>query len=165
MDTDVFLTEPDILKAMVFANLTIMAPMLDTLGEFPNFLPVPFEDSNPITKRKTKACHIVPMVHSCVLVNLKVPETANLTFTAKKWDGKTEILTTEDDFYASTKKAGSGEHIEDNRRSESNNEIYGTGIPVHICNHNHFGYVMPPSDTTIEDEYKNLANLKQLLRS
>ena len=40
-----------------------------------------------------------------------------------------------------------------------------TGTPAHICNQEEFGVMMPASQKTIEEEYYQLTNAKQLLKS
>ena len=107
LDCDVFLSNPQVLKTLIATEHAVVAPMLATSGEFPNFWPEPFQNSMRITERKEKGCHEVPMVHTCMLINLKRSETRRLKFVLKEWDGKSDIISPEDDFFVSLRKSGS----------------------------------------------------------
>lgn len=88
LDVDVFITEPDMLSILMEENVPIIAPMANSLGRYSNFWGgmseeywyVRTDEYMNILDRKEKGCFVVPMVHSCVLVNLKVTETDMLTF-------------------------------------------------------------------------------------
>lgn len=88
LDMDVFITEPDLISLLMEENVPIIAPMLNSLGRYSNFWGgmsqeywyVRTDQYMNILDRKEKGCFTVPMVHSCVLVNLKVEESDLLTF-------------------------------------------------------------------------------------
>lgn len=88
LDVDVLITEPDLINVLLEENQPIIAPMLNSLGKYSNFWGgmseeywyVRTDQYLDILERKQKSCFNVPMVHSCVLVNLKVAQTDKLTF-------------------------------------------------------------------------------------
>ena len=88
LDMDVYITEPDLVNILLAENQPVIAPMLNSLGRYSNYWGgmsdqywyVRTDEYMDILDRKIKGCYSVPMVHSCVLVNLKIAETEQLTF-------------------------------------------------------------------------------------
>lgn len=76
------------------------------------------EDYKPILHRERVGCFVVPMVHSCVLVNLRNKESDLLTYDSTLFDDydgpRDDIIT----FALSANKSG---------------------LPLHICNDHKYG--------------------------
>nr|XP_046917261.1 glycosyltransferase 25 family member-like [Dermatophagoides farinae] len=90
LDSDVILTNP-----MVFHNLTaisdqevVIAPMLKSFNTYSNFWAgmddtgyyIRSDDYLPILERKQRGKFSVPMIHSCLFINLRKTASRSLTF-------------------------------------------------------------------------------------
>ncbi|XP_015608067.1 glycosyltransferase 25 family member [Cephus cinctus] len=149
LDADAFLTNPKTLKNLVKSNHTVVAPLLKSDGMYSNFWAGMTEDYyyvrteryKPILNREEVGCLEVPMIHSAVLIDLRKSDSDFLTYKSdrlKFYDGpKDDIIT-----FA----------IGANR----------SGIPLHICNDEVYGFVMVPLETrdTISQDHQQLTNLK-----
>lgn len=131
LDMDVFLIKHDILHLMLAENHAIIAPMLNSLATYSNFWGGMTEDYwytrsddyIPILERKTKGCFNVPMVHSCVLVDMRLVSSDNLTFMPKNisgYDGPHDDIIT---FAISANRSG---------------------IEMHVFNYEKYGFIPPP---------------------
>lgn len=149
LDMDVFMTRSDILYEMVNERKAIVAPMLKSLATYSNFWGdmtedywyLRSEDYLPILDRKQRGCFIVPMVHSCVLVDLTRVSSDALTFVPQNvigYDGPNDDIIT---FAISAKKSG---------------------INMHVCNTKIYGFIPPPvnDDQPLEFDYKQLLSIK-----
>ena len=146
LDMDVFLTNRDTLLKMLSEKKAIMAPMLNSLATYSNYWGGMTEDYwytrsddyIPILDRKQIGCFEVPMVHSCVLVDLARVASDNLTFIPKKligYEGPHDDIIT---FAISAKNAG---------------------LSMHVCNSEVYGFIPPP----LEDGQGLQIDKKQLL--
>jgi len=96
IDADVFLTNPDTLSELIASSTDgsrlVVAPMLPSTGLYSNFWGgmtesyyyARTEEYRQILDRKKIGVHPVPMVHSCLLVNLKLEESDMLAYTPAK---------------------------------------------------------------------------------
>lgn len=149
IDSDVFLTNEDTLNYLISKNFTIAAPMLKSDGLYSNFWYGMTEDYyylrtdqyKPVVYRKTQGCFNVPMVHSCVLIDLRRQESDYLTYRPDKlkyFEGPT------DDIITFAIGANS------------------SNISLHICNEQNFGFITVPleQDDPLSSDYENLKNIK-----
>ncbi len=149
LDADVFLMDPGVLKYLAGETETVLAPLLKSVGRYSNFWAGMSESFyyqrtdqyGPILDRKELECFSVPMVHSCVLVNLRRKESQRLTFLPSRipdYRGPFDDIIT---FALSAKTAG---------------------VPMYVCNQRLFGYVMLPlsEEDNLSDDTINLVNLK-----
>lgn len=146
LDMDVFLTNKDVLLNMINEEKAIVAPMLNSLATYSNYWGGMTEgywytrsdDYIPILDRKQKGCFAVPMVHSCVLVDLTRMASDNLTYIPKNLPGykgpHDDIIV----FAISARNAG---------------------LPMHVCNVEIYGFIPPP----LEDGQGLNIDVKQLI--
>ena len=131
LDSDVIITNMDLLSIMINKNKTLIAPMLNSLGTYSNYWCGMTEEYwykrtdqyLPILERKEKGCFSVPMIHSSVLINLNILATEKLTFNPDKlldYNGPVDDIIT---FAISAKKAN---------------------IDMFVCNEEIYGYIPPP---------------------
>ncbi|XP_026315231.1 glycosyltransferase 25 family member [Hyposmocoma kahamanoa] len=156
IDSDVYLTNPESLTTLVAKNLEICAPMLQTDGYYSNFwcgMTEDYyykrtEDYSQILFREITGCFSVPMIHTCVLINLTLKTSDLLTYDPKKaesYDGPTDDIIT---------FAVNAQNI---------------GMKRYICNDIQYGFTQTPPTkhdkevNFIEVEKKNLLNLKMEL--
>ncbi|KAA0203617.1 hypothetical protein HAZT_HAZT002377 [Hyalella azteca] len=131
LDMDIFIVEPDIINILLEENQPIIAPMIHSLGKYSNFWGGMSEDYwyvrtdqyLDILEKKQKGCFSVPMVHSFVLVNLKVSDTDYLTFNPDNVQGHLLPLDDIIAFAVSAREAG---------------------LEMTICNEATYGYMNPP---------------------
>ena len=92
LDADVFLYDKSILRKLIELGKPLVAPMLESNGRYSNFW-AGMSDSfyyqrtdryNVIYDRKEKDCFGVPMIHSCVLLDLRNKLSKSLTFVKSK---------------------------------------------------------------------------------
>ncbi|KAK9880917.1 hypothetical protein WA026_013250 [Henosepilachna vigintioctopunctata] len=149
IDCDVFLTNPDTLNYMISKDYVVVAPMLKSGELYSNFwygmtsdyYYYRTEEYKPILYRENKGCFDVPMIHSCVLINLKTIESDYLTYVPTKipnFDGPT------DDIIAFA--------ISANR----------SGISLHVCNEDEFGFITTPleKDDNISIDEEQVISIK-----
>ncbi|XP_068213111.1 glycosyltransferase 25 family member isoform X2 [Palaemon carinicauda] len=149
LDVDVFLTKSNILYLMIGEDKAIIAPMLNSLATYSNFWGGMTEDYwytrtddyIPILDRKQTGCYSVPMVHSCVLVDLKLVASDNLTFSPKNlsaYDGPHDDIIT---FAISANLAG---------------------LEMHVINYEKYGFIPPPlgENQNLIIDHKQLQSLK-----
>lgn len=154
LDADVLLTDRNTLTNLVQHALPVAAPMLRSDGLYSNFwagmTPEYYyqrtEQYRKILNREKPGCYIVPMVHSCVLIDLRRHDTSLLTY-------RPERLLQMDDFdpepphddiitFALSARAGD--------------------IPLYVCNDHRYGYVPVPlehNDKLLRDS-QQLVNVK-----
>ncbi|XP_060535220.1 glycosyltransferase 25 family member [Cylas formicarius] len=148
IDADVFLTNRDTLNYLIKKNAIVVAPMLLSDGLYSNFWHGMDENYyylrtdgyRPILNRDNVSCYEVPMVHSCVLINLRTAESDHLTYRPDKipnYDGPN------DDIIAFALSA------------RHNN------ISLNVCNEEVFGYITAPMDQTddVSYDYEQLRNI------
>ncbi|XP_040583666.1 glycosyltransferase 25 family member [Lepeophtheirus salmonis] len=151
LDADVFITDPFALKLLLEEKdyHPLIAPMLKSVGLYSNFWAGMSEtyyyertkEYEPLLERKKVGCHLVPMVHSCFLINLNHEDSKYLTFIPEKipdYDGP------EDDIIVFALSAKMNY------------------IPITVCNERIYGYIIPPLDESksLEDDTLNLLNLR-----
>lgn len=149
IDSDVFLTNPNTLQDLISKNAVIAAPMLVSEGLYSNFWHgwtddyyyLRTEGYKPILYREQTGCFQVPMVHSCVLIDLKAVDSDHLTYRPEKvaqYGGPHDDIIT---FAISANKSA---------------------IPMHVCNDANYGYITVPleQDESLENDYHHLVNTK-----
>ncbi|CAH1972786.1 unnamed protein product [Acanthoscelides obtectus] len=149
IDCDVFLTNPDTLPYLVSRNYTVVAPMLKSEALYSNFWYGMTEDYyyqrtdeyKLVLHRETVGCYSVPMIHSCVLIDLRKEESDFLTYdpnNIKNFEGPTDDIIS---FAVSANRSG---------------------FELKLCNEEEFGYIMIPldEDNSIELDYERLVNTK-----
>ncbi|KAJ8964651.1 hypothetical protein NQ317_012321, partial [Molorchus minor] len=149
IDCDVFLTNPETLNYLVSKDYTVVAPMLRSDGLYSNFwhgMTSDYyyertEEYKPVLYRENIGCFNVPMVHSCVLINLRKTESDLLTYNPKNindYNGPNDDIIT----FA----------ISANRSS----------VSLNLCNEEKFGFVMVPLEQgdQIGLDYEQLSNIK-----
>lgn len=149
LDADVFLTNPDTLLYLISKNLPIVAPMLLSEGLYSNFWHGMSEEYyylrtdgyKPILSRQNVSCFDVPMVHSCVLIDLRLAQSDSLTYKPEKLQAYPGPL---DDIIVFALSA------------KLNN------IPLHICNEEVFGYITVPLEQgeQLSHDLEHLLNVK-----
>ncbi|XP_045597644.1 glycosyltransferase 25 family member [Procambarus clarkii] len=146
LDVDVFLTRGDIIQSMIYEEKAIVAPMLNSLATYSNYWGgmtkdywyTRSDDYIPILDRKQKGCFAVPMVHSCVFIDLRRRISDKLTFSpmnVSNYNGPNDDIIT---FAISARNAG---------------------IEMYVCNSEVYGFIPPPLD---DDQHLDV-DLKQLL--
>lgn len=149
IDCDVFLTNPETLNYLVAKNFTVVAPMLYSNGLYSNFWHGMTEDYyyqrtdeyKPVLNRAQIGCFNVPMVHSCVLVNLRKTDSDFLTYApdkVKDFDGPNDDIIV---FAVGANRSG---------------------ISLNLCNEYDFGFLMTPleQNDALTVDYDHLLNLK-----
>lgn len=149
IDCDVFFTNMNIVDMLVSKQLPVVAPMLKSDGLYSNFWAGMTEDYyylrtdeyKPVLNRENIGCFQMPMVHSCVLVDLRKTLSDNLTFVPEKvknYDGPHDDIIT---FALSANRSG---------------------VPLHVCNDEVYGYVTVPleQNDVIELDKQLLTNIK-----
>jgi collagen beta-1,O-galactosyltransferase len=149
VDCDVFLTNPNTLNFLISKNYTIVAPMLKSDGLYSNFWHgmtedyyyLRTDDYKPVLNRERIGCFNVPMVHSCVLVDLRRHVSDRLTYypeNVSNFDGPVDDIIT----FA----------IAANR----------SGVSLNLCNEEQFGFVMVPleQDDKLSLDYEQMRNIK-----
>ncbi|XP_057652350.1 glycosyltransferase 25 family member [Diorhabda carinulata] len=149
IDCDVFLVNPDTLNYLVSKNYTVVAPMLRSDSLYSNFWYGMTDDYyyqrtdeyTPVLYRENLGCFAVPMVHTCVLIDLRRLESDSLTYVPSKvenFDGPNDDIIT---FAISANRSD---------------------ITLNICNELKFGYLMLPLEQNDELslDYDQLTNIK-----
>ncbi|CAG9862154.1 unnamed protein product [Phyllotreta striolata] len=149
IDCDVFLTNPDTLNYLVSKNMTVIAPLLRSEGLYSNFWYGMTDDYyyqrtdeyTPVLYRENLGCFSVPMVHTCVLVNLRRKESDYLTYDPSKiedFDGP------HDDIIAFAISANK------------------SGVSLNVCNELKFGYLTVPLEQNdhLGLDYAQMTNIK-----
>ncbi|KAK4326790.1 hypothetical protein Pmani_002716 [Petrolisthes manimaculis] len=149
LDMDVFLVKADVVQLMLNEEKAIVGPMLNSLATYSNYWGEMTEDYwysrsedyLPILERKQTGCFAVPMVHSCVLVDLTREASDQLTFIPQNVSGYNgphdDIIT----FAISAKTAG---------------------VDMHVCNFETYGFIPSPLDEgqDLEVDHKKLLSIK-----
>ncbi|XP_076272943.1 glycosyltransferase 25 family member isoform X1 [Rhynchophorus ferrugineus] len=149
IDADVFLTNPETLNYLISKRLMVVSPMLQSNGLYSNFWHGMTEDYyyqrtddyKPILYRQNTSCYNVPMVHSCILVDLRLKQSDLLTYRPEKvphFDGPHDDIIV---FALSAKF---------------------NDIPLYVCNEEVFGYIPVPLEPTetLEDDFEKVLNIK-----
>ncbi|XP_018577272.1 glycosyltransferase 25 family member [Anoplophora glabripennis] len=149
IDCDVFLINRETLNYLVSKNFTVVAPMLRSDGLYSNFWHGMTEDYyyqrtdeyKPVLNRQSVGCFNVPMVHSCVLINLRKSESDMLTYVPgniKDFNGPNDDIIT---FAVGANRSG---------------------ISLNLCNEEIFGFVMVPLEQgdQLALDYEQLINIK-----
>ncbi|KAG8186802.1 hypothetical protein JTE90_020480 [Oedothorax gibbosus] len=149
IDADVFLVNNNTLKLLMLEEKTVVAPVIETLFAYSNFWCGMTEkgyykrtdDYLKILEREKTGCFDVPMVHSCVLINLNNKESLSLTFDPQKIDGYSGPI---DDIIVFAHSART------------------TGVKMHVLNKEQFGHMLVPLEkgNTLQDDEEQLLNLK-----
>lgn len=149
LDADVFITNPNTLRQLISKGYAVSAPMLRSDGLYSNFwcgmtpdlYYLRTEEYSPILMRKIKGCHSVPMVHSAVLVDLRIMATESLTYDPERLHGYDGPL---DDIITFARSANM------------------SGMGMFVCNDEVYGYVMVPleKDDGLNYDLLQLRNLK-----
>ncbi|KAF0300807.1 Glycosyltransferase 25 family member [Amphibalanus amphitrite] len=150
LDADVLLYDKAILRTLIKMEKPLVAPMLVSTERFSNFW-AGMDDSfyyrrterySDIYEREEKGCFDVPMIHSCVLVDLREHLTKSLTFVKEKL--QSPVGPSLDDVITFAISAQQ------------------TLLAMHVCNQEEYGQVPVPleeSDDLILD-WVNLAEMK-----
>lgn len=130
-------------------NYTVVAPMLKSDGLYSNFwygmtedyYYLRTEDYKQVLELEKVGCFDVPMIHSCVLVNLRRKESNYLTYVPnniENYDGPHDDIIT---FALSANKSN---------------------IELNLCNDEFYGYVMVPLEETdtLGHDLLQLTNIK-----
>lgn len=149
IDCDVFLINPETLIYLVSKNFTVVAPMLRSDGLYSNFWHGMTDDYyyqrtdeyKPVLNRQNVGCFEVPMVHSCVLINLRKTESDFLTYVP---DNLKDFKGPNDDIITFAVGANS------------------SGISLNLCNEEIFGFVMIPLEQgdQLALDHEQLINIK-----
>ena len=149
LDADVFLTNPATLSLLISKNETVVAPMVKSDGMYsnfwagmtPDFYYVRTDRYTPIYNRETIGCHVVPMVHSVLLIDLRKSSSDSLTY---NFDNLENYKGPKDDIITFALGANM------------------SGINLHVCNDQIYGYLMVPleSQDSLENDLQQLTNLK-----
>lgn len=149
IDADVILTNRDTLTYLISKNKTIVAPLLKSEGLYSNFwcgmsddyYYQRTDDYKPILYGEKLGCFEVPMVHTCVMINLRMVESDLLTYFSHQEKG---FSIPNDDIIAFAVGA------------KRNN------MSLHVCNEEIFGFVTPPleKDDELEIDFEQLRNVK-----
>ncbi|XP_011498095.1 PREDICTED: glycosyltransferase 25 family member isoform X2 [Ceratosolen solmsi marchali] len=149
LDADIFLTNPNTLNLLISKNVTVVAPILKSDGMYSNFWAGMSENyyykrteeyESILTKTKI-GCFNVPMIHSAILIDLRRKDTDFLTYDSQYFNlyngPRDDIIT----FALSANYSG---------------------IPLHICNDENYGFIMVPLENQdiIEQDYQQITNLK-----
>lgn len=134
---------------MIAKDYTIVAPMLKSDGLYSNFwygmtddyYYLRTEDYKQVLEMEQIGCFDVPMIHSCVLVDLRRRESDLLTYVPNKvrnYDGPHDDIIT---FALSANTSN---------------------INLYLCNDESYGYVMVPLEETdtLEHDLLQLTNIK-----
>lgn len=144
IDSDVVLTNNKTFLSLTQNEKVIaIAPMLYSLGTYSNFWAgitdkgyyKRTDDYLPILERQRIGEFAVPMIHSCIFINLKHKKSINLTFDSRKM---AEELTPFDDIIAFAKSA-----------QKSNVQLF-------VNNNEVWGYIPPPIDANM-----NMTSIEQ----
>ena len=150
LDADVVMHDAALLRQLLAVNKPVVAPMLRSHGAYSNFwggMDDDFyyqrtEQYGRIYGRKERGCFSVPMVHSCVLVDLRLTLSDSLTFVREKLPAPVgpeldDVIT----FALSARQAG---------------------LEMHVCNDEDFGQVPIPlqSPEVLGKEWLNIVNIK-----
>ena len=149
LDADVLITQPDLINIMIQKNKPLIAPMLNSLGTYSNYWGgmsedywyVRTEEYIPILERKNKGCFEVPMIHSCVFVDLNRKLSEKLSFDPENvtgYAGPTDDIIT---FAISSKELG---------------------LEMTICNEEIYGYIPPPlnDDDELSKDFLQMTSIK-----
>lgn len=149
LDCDAFMINKLTLRNLIQKNYPVVAPMLKSDGLYSNFWCGMTDnyyykrttDYAPIVERKTKGCYQVPMIHSSVLVDLRLQITNYLTF---KQDLLSNYKGPLDDIIIFAMSANF------------------SGIPLHVCNDELYGFITIPleKDSSLEMDISQLTNIK-----
>jgi len=150
LDADVFLTNERTIEDLVSKDLLIVAPMLSSIGLYSNFwggMSDTFyyertEDYKKILEYKMVGCFQVPMVHTCLLLDLRHSESDSLTFIPENIPSY----------------PGPRDDIIVFALSASLNNI-----PLHVCNDERYGTLMIPLEEDQDIEMDQQVLLYTLL--
>lgn len=150
LDADVVLHDAAILRQLLDVRKPLVAPMLRSQGAYSNFwggMDDDFyyqrtEQYGQIYGRKKRGCFAVPMVHTCVLVDLRQSRSDGLTFVREKLPAPIgpdadDVIT----FALSARQAG---------------------LEMHICNQEDYGQVPTPLQPpeVLSKGWLNIVNIK-----
>lgn len=149
IDCDVFLVNPDTLNYLVSKNFTVVAPLLRSEGLYSNFwygmtddyYYQRTEEYTPVLYRENLGCFNVPMVHTCVLIDLRRKESDYLTYVPSRIEN---FNGPNDDIIAFA--------ISANR----------SAISLNVCNELKFGYLTVPLEQNdqLNMDYEQMINIK-----
>ncbi|XP_070795381.1 procollagen galactosyltransferase 2 [Pituophis catenifer annectens] len=147
IDTDNFLTNPEVLNLMIAENKTLVAPMLESRALYSNFwcgmTPQGYYKRTPdyplIREWKRTGCFAVPMIHSTFLIDLRKEASDKLAFYPPHQD----YTWTFDDIIVLAFSS---------RQAD---------IQMYICNREHYGYLPVPlkPHQMLEDEADNIVHV------
>lgn len=154
LDADVLLTDTEALKELVNRGLPIVAPMLRSDGLYSNFWAGMTEDYyyqrteqyRKVLNREKPGCYQMPMVHSCILIDLRRRDTTRLTYKPERLLQMSEFTPKppHDDIitFALSAKVAS--------------------VPFYVCNDRRYGYVPVPleQDDSLSRDLQQLVNVK-----
>lgn len=132
MDADVVLTNPQTFTGLVIEsehNAVVFAPMLYSLGTYSNFWAgitdkgyyLRTDEYIPILERQALGTFEVPMIHSCIFIDLRIKLTHSLRFSPDESGPYDDIIS----FALSAKNLS---------------------IPLHVNNEEIWGFLPPPID-------------------
>ncbi|MCL4135107.1 UNVERIFIED_CONTAM: hypothetical protein GTU68_016328 [Idotea baltica] len=149
LDSDVFLVEPNVLWDLVKEKKPIVAPMLNSLGTYSNYwcgMTSNYwyertEEYIPILNRKKEGCFLVPMIHSCILIDMSLSAADKLSYNSEKipnYNGpKDDII---------SMAVGAKDF----------------GMDMYVCNNQIYGYIPSPlaAEEPLSKDYQYLRDIK-----
>ncbi|XP_043247528.1 glycosyltransferase 25 family member-like [Amphibalanus amphitrite] len=150
LDADVVLHDRYILRRLQSVRKPVVAPMLRSVGGYSNFQtsigrtsPQEEDAFSRIYSGRVRGCFAVPLVRSCVLMDLRDPRTAGLTFVSQSCELQPEVETLDDAVALAISSRNSG-------------------LKMTICNGEDFGLMPVPLSPTqeLKDEWQNLLAMK-----
>ncbi|CAG0914322.1 unnamed protein product [Notodromas monacha] len=152
LDADVLISSPSVLKDLVAAKKPVVSPMLKSFGKYSNFWGAitpdwyyaRSDDYMDILDRKKLGIFRVPLVHSCVLIDLRTRDSQKLAYDPEKL---TELDIPFDDIIAFAASA-----------NQSNVEMF-------VTNEKQYGVIPLVADTgrSAEEEKDMMLYLKLML--
>jgi len=140
LDSDALLTDPDTIDHLVSKDKLVVAPMLTSIGLYSNYWAGMSEtfyykrtdDYKKILHRKQIGCFQVPMIHTAVLINMRMTESDILTYLPDNVDN---YPGPQDDIIVFALSATL------------------QSLSLHICNDNYYGVVSLPLEDGQTLEY------------
>uniref|UniRef100_A0A5S6QMF6 Glycosyltransferase 25 family member n=1 Tax=Trichuris muris TaxID=70415 RepID=A0A5S6QMF6_TRIMR len=145
LDCDVFLFNQKTLQQLMAEGVVVVAPMLVSLNAYSNFWAAMDENGSnqhsdkydAIYSREKVGCFPVPMVHSAVLMDLRMAKSLKITFLDSKHQGR------QNDLQALA------------------SSVRSVHLRMYVSNRHKFGALLIPSSSSsqLEEDFENLRDL------